>query len=258
MKCPNCFRPIPAAVQKLSCVGKCPKETPGDLTALDGIDVEVRPAFDASRGICPQCRVPSTLEACPTCRGVIPSEWREQPSPIVTCVAMAGARTTGKSLYLGVLKQQLELFVDEQLKSVLNSLGDTEQRYQERYGDAIYQQRKILPATVEAAQDPSSGQPLIFEFKTLHGQQHILVLRDVAGEDLEDLRNRKRRLSFLTRADAIVLLLDPLKINEIARVLQGKVQVGELGGDGVDVLRSLLDFLSEGEGRPKTAHNRRP
>jgi len=164
---------------------------------------------------------------------------------------MAGARTTGKSLYIGVLKQQLELFVEERQRSVLNSLGGTEQRYQERYGDAIYQQRKILPATIEAARDPASGQPLIFEFRTLDGQHHILVLRDVAGEDLEDLKNRKERLNFLTRADAIVLLLDPLKISEIARVLQGRVQVGELGGDGVEVLRNLVDFLAESQRRRK-------
>lgn len=246
MKCPNCFRPIPQQVEMLSCVGPCPKGSPGELMAANGgIDIEAKPAFDVARGNCPQCRTPSSVEACPTCHGVIPAEWRHDPLPLVRCVAMAGARTSGKSLYIGVLKQQLELFVDEIQESVLNFLGETEQRYQERYGDRIYEQRKILAATIEVAQDPASAEPLIFEFKAKDGRSRILVLRDVAGEDLEKLGERKGRLSFLTRADAIVLLLDPLKIEEIRDVLQGKVQVGELGGDGVELLRDLLNFLKD-------------
>ena len=254
MKCPHCFRRLPVSVEKLSCVGECRKETPGELVAINGgIDVPVKPMFDVSQGSCPTCRCPSSVEACPTCRGAVPPNWRQQPAPAVTCVAMAGARTSGKSIYLGVLVRQLELFVEERLGSVLNPLGDTEQSYQERFGDAIFGQRQILPATIEAAQNPASGEPLIYEFKTEDGRSHILVLRDVAGEDLEDLKNRKRRLTFLTRADAVVLLLDPLTISEIRGVLQGTIQMGELGGDGVEVLRGLLDFMRETEDRPKAS-----
>lgn len=237
----------------LSCVGPCLKTTPGELAyANGGVDVEVKPAFPVSQGHCSKCREPSTVEACPTCHGVIPAQWRQEPAPLVQCVAMAGARSTGKSLYIGVLKQQLELFVSEVVGKVLNELGDTEAQYQERYGNRIFVERKILGATLELTQDPASGQPLIFEFKGADDRSRILVLRDVAGEDLQKLRERKARLNFLTRADAIVMLLDPLKIEDIRAVLKGKAQHGELGGDGIELLRNLLDFLKEAQGKPKT------
>lgn len=253
-KCPTCFREAPPTVEKLSCVGTCERESPARLNKENGgRDVSVRPSFDASLGSCPRCRVPSPLEACPHCQGVIFPEWRSATAPLVTCIAMAGARTTGKSLYLAVLKQQLELFLQAH-GSYLRPIGDTVAHYQERYGDALYSHRRILPPTVEAARDPEAHQALIFQFVDPAGRDHILVLRDVAGEDLQDLRNRKGQLAFLGRADGVILLLDPLKVQSIRDVLHGVIPaVGELGGDGVDVLHQLLDLMRDlNGGRPKS------
>lgn len=248
-KCPTCFREAPPAIEKLSCVGSCERESPARLNKeYGGRDVLVRPAFDAALGSCPRCRVPSHVEACPHCQGVIFPEWRSRTAPRVTCIAMAGARTTGKSVYLAVLKQQLNLFLQEH-GSYLRPLGDTEQHYKERYGDALYVHRRILAPTVEAARDPDAHHALIFQFVDAAGRDQILVLRDVAGEDLQDLRNRKAQLAFLGRADGVILLLDPMKVQSIRDVLHGVVPtVGELGGDGVDVLHQLLDLMREFSG----------
>ncbi|CAN5279320.1 hypothetical protein BH09ACT11_BH09ACT11_06610 [soil metagenome] len=250
-KCPTCFRPIPVSVEKYSCVGPCEQESPASLTKQFGHDVLVKPIFDFEVDACPKCRTASTVEACPVCHGVIPSEWRDLPAPNIKCVVMSGARTTGKSLYLGVLRQQLELFT-ERHGSLLTALGDTDRIYRERYGDALYVQRRILPPTVEVSRDPHAHQSLIFGIREHGGEQRILVLRDVAGEDLQDLKNRHPQLGFMARADAVIAMLDPLKIDELRRVLQGIVPVGELGGDGVQVLQNLLDLLRDAAGTQRS------
>jgi hypothetical protein len=241
MKCPSCFRGIPPTVEKLACQS-CEPMSPTEVTNEFGHDLAVRPIFDAVLGRCPRCSTPSSAEACPWCWSVIPPEWRRQPPPKVTCIAMAGARTTGKSMYLGVLKHQLDLFLIGH-GSLLRSVGDTERMYTERYGEAIFKERRRLGSTLPAQQDQTTARPLIFEFREPEGATHLLVLRDVAGEDLENVAERAQQLRFLSRADAIVLLLDPLKIDEVRRVLQGEVQQGELGGDGVQLLSNLLDHI---------------
>ena len=45
------------------------------------------------------------IEICPVCHFVLPTGWR---SGQAICIAMAGARATGKSLYVAVLIKQLE------------------------------------------------------------------------------------------------------------------------------------------------------
>lgn len=254
MKCPHCFRPLPEEIEWLSCSGPCQPETLAELTEMNGgVDIETKRAFGVELEQCPRCQTPSSVEACPACHWPVPDEWRRTPSPRITCVAMVGARSSGKSLYLAVLKSQLEIFVMERHKSVLDSLGDTEQRFNDRFGQHVFENQRILESTREGKQDPQASWPLVFKFQDTRKQPHILVLRDIAGEDLEELPARKDQLAFLTRADAIVALIDPMKIDPIARVLQGRVRSRELGGSAFDILRNLLDFLRENEDRQQAS-----
>ncbi|PWN04240.1 hypothetical protein DJ010_00880 [Nocardioides silvaticus] len=171
--------------------------------------------------------------------------WRES-QPVVTCIAMAGARSTGKSLYLAVLRGQLELWVTTQHRSHLRAHGDTDRIFDERYRRPLYQQRQMLTSTATIQDDETAQRPLIFSFKEQGGRTRALVLRDVAGEDLEDLASRSHRLEFLRRADGIVALLDPYKVESIREMLRGAYDAsGEPGGDGIKVIEQLLDFLSQ-------------
>ncbi|WP_166139432.1 TRAFAC clade GTPase domain-containing protein [Nocardioides ochotonae] len=167
------------------------------------------------------------------------------PDTKVVCVAMAGARSAGKSIYLGVLRQQLELWVEETHRSTLDLLGETEKHYWARYGAALFVEGVILEATAEMSKDPDGHRPLIFQFLDKTGRRLILVVRDVAGEDLEDLANRRPALAFVRRADAVVALIDPLKVAGLRESLRGVLQPGELGGDGVEVVRQLLNLFTD-------------
>lgn len=252
MKCVACFRPLPERPVSLACVGRCEDESSARLNAEHGgVDVRRRPIFDAQLGACPRCHTRSYAEACPECRFIVPDGLRSPETDGVFCVGMAGARTTGKSLYLGVLVPQLQRMADLQ-QARLDALGDTTDHYQRQYGAQLIEQRNLLAPTAEAIKDPGTLTPLVYSL-TRGGRRTFLALRDAAGEDLEHLPERAPRLAFLPRADAVILMLDPLKIPELRSALQGVITMGELGGDDVDVLRNVVDLLRRGAGSPAAA-----
>lgn len=250
LKCPTCFRRIGEYVTVLSCVGTCPTESLAKANQFRGWDAYVRRPIQVTAGkgvgACDKCKVPTRQEACAWCLGPIPGMWREA-EPTVTCIAMAGARTTGKSLYVGVLKGQLDLWVTEQHRSTLTALGDTERLYEERYRDPLYRERRLLEPTATIQDDETAQRPLIFTYREIGGRTRAIVLRDVAGEDLQELGDRRDKLDFLTRADGVIVLLDPYKVDKIRNVLPGVADPGgELGGDGLRVIEQLLSLLNEG------------
>jgi hypothetical protein len=175
----------------------------------------------------------------------VPSDWRDYK---VTCVVMAGARATGKSLLLGVMKAQFEQFVDQFHRCALMPLGRTAEVFDERYTRPLYEERNILPPTASMRDvETTAREPLIFTFQehTPAGPRtRALVLRDVAGEDLEARGARDEMLGFFSRADAVLALLDPMKVEEIRLVLQGILPYGgSVGGDGFAVIEHVVRLM---------------
>lgn len=251
MKCPTCFRGLPAAPEYQACLAcEAPKSALLNQE-YGGRDVTLRYVFPSRDDGCPRCKAERTPEACQACHSVIPDEFRFDGTR-VTCLAMAGARSSGKSIYLGVLKHELERWVEEAHGSVLGMIGATESHYWQRYGAPLFDGKVILGPTAELSTDPEGHIPLIFRFRDVAGPTQIVVVRDVAGEDLENLAQRRTALAFVERADAVVALIDPLKMDRLRESLNGVIHAGALGGDGVDVVAQVIDLLT-GDGRREVA-----
>lgn len=254
-KCPTCFHVLPPIPTKFVCVGTCGASRNAHASQVRGYEVTSKPILDhpasgeerPARAVCTKCRISSEQEVCPACHGEIPANWR---AAAVTCIAMSGARATGKSLMLGVAKAQLELLIERHHRSALRPIGDTDRYFYERYTRTLYEQRQILEPTARMSDDQTTSRdPLIFGFSELlpDGQrrQRIVVLRDVAGEDLESLSDSDTSLSFFSRADAVIALIDPLKVPAIRQMLADLVPGdARLGGDGIHVVSNLLALMT--------------
>ncbi len=95
-------------------------------------------------------------------------------------------------------------------------------------------------------------EPLVFDITTTAGRLHKLVIRDVAGENLENPEDvEPRKLSFFENADAVFFLYDPLKVPQIRYKLRGLLSEGTLGEDPGVVLANTLSLV--GRGTPKLA-----
>lgn len=253
MKCPSCFAWLPSAPSHALCTGTCPPADNVEAEAVRGYTVRTKPVFEVSQGLtswaCPTCSGQTTQEACGYCGYPVPANWREAK---VTCVAMAGARATGKSLLLGVAKEQLDLWVSRHHRSKLKGIGDTERHFIRQYTEPLYEHRRLLEATTGLVDVESvTRNPMMFQFQERHpatgaSRTRILVLRDVAGEDLEALGGADRGLTFFSRADGVIALVDPLTVSQIRAILADFIPPGaRVGGDGTDVLQHVLGLMTD-------------
>lgn len=253
-QCPQCFHALPPVAQNLLCTGTCPTEHDEGASRLLGFAVHSRPLVQINsasngsmpHGTCPKCHIDTHSEACPHCRYEIPALWRNSR---ITTVAMAGARTTGKSLLVATGVQQLHLLAERQWRSTVEPLGSTATRFRDIYENPLLVQRRLIGATDSMGLDSSPGrEPLMFRFtERANGQAipRILVLKDVAGEDLEKAETDRRQLSFFSRARAVFVMIDPLKVGEIRAVLADLIPPAkELGGDPMHVLNNVLNHMT--------------
>lgn len=185
----------------------------------------------------------------------LPQGWANSGS---VCIAMAGARASGKSLYIAVLVKQLQQLAEKHGRVVVPADASTEERYREHYEEPLFEQMGLMPPTPShAAADAYQRDPLIFNLGDWDlgdgsgTRPWFLVLRDVAGEDLESPPDDVSNLEFFRDADEVVFLFDPLKVSQIRNYLQGIIPEHQLGGDPVKVLDNLFRIL--GQARPNLA-----
>ncbi|WP_349826634.1 hypothetical protein [Brevibacterium litoralis] len=257
-KCPMCFEELPVDFHawELSGTGQAP--TRSDLASeLSGYEVRMeavltdrrdpqdpnwQPGVEAARA---RYGVPENFvtegEICPQCSYRLPAHWREST---VTCIAMSGARWSGKSLYIAVLVKVLGQYLTALGSSLVPVTDYTARTYASDYEAPLFREMEMMQATPRT--ENHRKEPLIFSMGFIGGKRQFLVLRDVAGEELENLPERTTHLGFLSRADGIVFMFDPLSVDKIRRRLQGLIPEQEgAPGSAMTVLHNL-QVLSEG------------
>ncbi len=152
-----------------------------------------------------------------------------------------------------MLVKQLELLC-ERFGVVMEPVTRaTAQNYATNYEGPLYVQRGLLPPTPTVhTQAPNQREPLVFSIGVWHGVRRFLVLRDVAGEDLENGDLRAPPFQFFAHADAVFFMFDPLRVKAIRDQLQDLLPPQPFsGGEPRSVLGNLL--LAVNPGQPKLA-----
>jgi len=255
VKCPRCFRSLDLDVFAWQCAGSCASAPDPAASAHSGTPVQgrykhgVKRPGDARRWVppveppCPRCKGPSQ-EICPHCHYLLLPRWRTTPT---VALALAGARATGKSVYIAVVVKQLEqLFISAGL-SVLFADARSRRSYEEHYEKPLYEARGIMAPTVAAeVADAYQRDPIILTLVGPRGQATNLVIRDVAGEDLENPAQDDTYLDYFRHADAVLFMFDPSAVGEIRELLKDYLprQDREVG-DPRRVLENLLRQLGD-------------
>ncbi|MFD7500707.1 hypothetical protein [Streptomyces sp. NPDC059850] len=182
---------------------------------------EVGPDFAAdgrkTTAPCPDCTSESTYRICPICHVELPVQFGMVENRLI---AMVGARSSGKTIYMTVLLHEMRNQVGEIYGASLMGLDDTTmRRYSSEYEDRLYRDRQMFPPTQTATTNANRVDPLVFRFglrrKGLFGErpQHsVLSFFDTAGEDFNSRESVELNTRYLTNADGIILLLDPLQM----------------------------------------------
>lgn len=205
---------------------------------------------------CPDCFVDvanaPAKGPCPNGH-VLPAGWTTSPT---TAIAMAGARATGKSVYIGILIKQLEQYGEQAGVTIEPASEQVAESYRENYEQPLYVQRGMVkPTTKAGGADSHQRLPLMFTLRDARGGRHHLVIRDVAGEDLEADKMDVDNLTFFRNADAVVFMFDPLRVPEIARSLSEVIPIQRADTDSdptrarrsdpTNVLRKTLSLCGD-------------
>jgi CorA-like Mg2+ transporter protein len=146
------------------------------------------------------------------------------------------------------VKRQAELLAQMAGGSLTYFDTSTEQTFRQVYETPLYQQRGLIAATARHEM-PGAPQraPLIFSMTRAGGRQRMLVIRDVAGENLEDPTADPNMLSFFRNADGVFFLFDPMRVEQIRQQLAGVVpEPKAVGGDPYTVLSNLVRLMRDG------------
>ncbi len=252
--CPHCFTPLSPDERLYRCPGPCESFTDPVASAFRGSQViafttqglkrDGKAPWNPPPSIpCYRCSKP-TAEICPTCHLDLPAGWRGGNA---VCVALAGARATGKSIYLAVLIKQLEQML-HQMNSLLSFATTASYSvYTSAYEAQLYREREIMQATAPANMaNAYQTTPLIVSLGLVNGVPQHLVLRDVAGEDLERPGADQTYLSYFRRAHAVFFLFDPSAVPNVRELLRGIVPEQLMQpGDPLRVLHNLLAIIGD-------------
>lgn len=254
VKCPRCFNPLPP--DRVAWTDAHPSSVTHNpvASAYTGIDTATPEIHTADRPMAggadwsPAGYDPGVhVEVCPSCHYTLPPLWRWGDA---TCVAMAGARYTGKTVFIAVLIKQLQQYTERFGREVIPADAETQRRYTEIYEKPLFVERGLVQATPSAA--ATAHHPLIFDLGMWDGVKRYLVIRDVAGEDLEEAKVGGRAWEFFARADAVLFLFDPLRVEDVSDQLRDLVpDTARIGGDPREVLRVVMRLV--GAGNPKLA-----
>lgn len=260
IKCPSCFQVLPQDRFQWICnSGRCPTQSDETASRSLGVSISLPPVTGMltapanSRNwkpppmACMACKG-EAIPCCPNCHFGLPDGWY---SGDAMCVALAGARYTGKSVYIGVVVHFLQDLVERIFNSTLIlATSQTTRIYRSVYEQVLFEQTGVLPATPSSETSQTYQiQPLVLGLGTINGKARYLAIRDVAGEDLE--KENRRSLGFFRHADLVAFLFDPLAVPTIQNHLKGLIPAQDQGSTAnpIDVLTTVQQLMGSTNGR---------
>ena len=120
--------------------------------------------------------------------------------------------------------------------------------YNREYYQALFDENITMRGTPPvSAGGAYQRDPLIWDMSGGSLGRLFLVIRDAAGEDLEHIVGRSKTFSFFNRADLVVFLFDPLRLNSIRQVLSGVIPDVDQKRLGVPADKVLANVLNQVE-----------
>jgi len=212
--------------------------------------------FFPSAAECPHHREPTVARYCPHCEKRLEHDYVTNPGRII---AVVGSSESGKSTYVGVLINELRNRVGAAFDGMsVDLVGDASRsRYDEVFRNYLYTQGRTLRRT-DSIRALHVLEPLMFVLR-FPGRGRFLrretltagvvVFYDTAGEDILDADRRERLARYLTAADGIVFMIDPLQVPSVRATVHGVGSLPTAVHDQVGMLQGVAEVLRQGRGQ---------
>lgn len=155
-------------------------------------------------------------------------------------IALVGAKATGKSNYIGVLVNEIRKRMTSSFDCSITMNCDkvSKEQYDEIYYRPLFIDKQQIGAT-----DSGFTPPMIFPIDFRSGKQVVLTFYDTAGENFDDKDTMINNTGYLSYSKGIILLIDPLQIQEIRDVIGNRIPLPEKNTDAIDILDKVIDNI---------------
>ncbi|MFJ4201979.1 hypothetical protein ACIP2Y_20405 [Streptomyces sviceus] len=241
--CPYCYETFAARDIQFRCNTRLSRSGRRCKAERDQVRVdrlgdrgEAGPVFTADgrrpTADCPQCGGETTYRVCPVCHSLLPVQFGMVDNRLI---AMVGARNSGKTVLMTVLLHELMNRVGENFRvSLMGSDESTMTRFGSDYEDKLYERRQMVLGTQSAAAKDNRVDPLVFRFGRIQdgllgsrAQTTVLSFFDTAGEDFNSRESVELNTRYLSNADGIIVVLDPLQMRGAQELAQGNTVMPE-------------------------------
>jgi hypothetical protein len=279
--CPYCYERLRPWQLGFRCTGRRSRSGKACGSATDPVLLErmgraeaLPPPFTVSplrallrEAACPDCGDATRHRICPHCHSELPVHFSRIPSRLI---AVVGARDSGKTVYITVLIHELKHRVGPCFNaSVVGSDDLTRERFGAEYERRLYGEGVLAGATRSAGtMDAGIVPPLVFRLSTdrkLLGRaresRSLLSFFDTAGEDLTSQRSVDTHVRYLSNADGVIMVLDPLQMAGARRLAAPGSRLPARGagtGGALDALVRVTELLHKGGRSGATARIRKP
>ena len=172
--CPYCYEGFAEQQIRFRCAGRisrdglrCDPEIDEVLRSRTGFSGALPPTFAANGRLtsaaCPRCGAETTTRVCPACHSQLPVHFGKVRSRLIV---LAGAKESGKTVFMTVLVHELMHQLGEQLKAAISGADDsTRHRFASEYEKPLYRESQLLAPTTTAGM--RNRVPLVFRFTTV-------------------------------------------------------------------------------------------
>jgi hypothetical protein len=269
--CPFCYHRTNRLRPWFECSGmaapgypSCPKKPDPVRQRETGNDEPMYPAFpppwlwlpSPRRAFCPDCNGRTGQHVCAECHTPLPANFGGSFSPVI---AVVGARSTGKTVYLTVVAQHLSTVVSDRFGATVWLFPDEAYKTHQANVQAIFEQGS-LPAFTE--QRDGRSEPLVFEWRRRRRafsryRSTYLSFLDTAGESL-GTRTGVQELRFLSGVDSFIVVLDPFTLPGARDRLSLPEGAPTAESNAYEVLAQVTEVIRKAEGTGRRARSKKP
>lgn len=227
--CPYCFHREPVVKSKdyfaPMCLNpQCTDQYEESYRAISGVDRHVGPTMTLTRDErhnlfyqCPTCEnTKQFTRGCTVCRAPIDEDYLESNAHVVLTVALVGARSSGKTMYMVSLIRALATVAGIQgMSAELDP--ECEEHFRRKYLAPIREGRAAAATSTERQE------PIVLIARSRSGWSTRIIIRDVAGETLEATTGPRPELAYVGNADLTLMLFDPYAVQDLMNKLRGRV-----------------------------------
>ncbi len=208
------------------------------------------------RAYCPECNGRTGQRVCAECHSPLPANFGGSFSPVI---AVVGARSTGKTVYLIVVVHHLRTVVRARFRATVSLFPDAAYQTHQTNVEAIFE-KGSLPALTE--QRDGRSEPLVFEWRRrrrIFSRYHssYLSFLDTAGESLGTLTG-VQELKFLAGVDSFIVVLDPFTLPGARDRLSLPKGAPTAESNAYEVLAQVTEVIRKAEGTGRGARIKKP